>query len=140
MDLSVIEEVKAKLLKYPNIKYQIGDDYIRVFPVSEGGFEVGLMVLEGEYKVNFEGWYERFEDKDEALNCLAFGLTTKCRIKEYRRGNIDYKWTLESKENAQWVEQGTVSLIFFPFWRKKEIKYLQNTLIKEEGATLLQDS
>jgi hypothetical protein len=136
MDMSVIEEVKTKLSKYPDIKYQVGDDYIRVFPASEGGFEVGLMVLEGEYKVNFEGWHERFEDKDEALNCLAFGLSTECRIKEYRRGGIDYKWTLEYKENEKWIEYGTVSLIFFPFWRKKAIRYLQNTLIKEPSASI----
>ena len=131
--MDAIEEIIEKLRKYPHVKYKAEDNYIVVFPVSDNGFEVWLSVLDGEYKVNFEGWYERFESKEEALNCFAFGLSSAGRVKEYRRGGVAYKWTLESKENGAWVADGTVALFFFPFWRKKETRYLQNTLIGEEN-------
>ncbi len=124
-----IEEIKEKLRKYPHVKYKAEDNYIVVFPISDNGFEVWLSVLGGEYKVNFEGWYEKFGSKEEALNCFGFGLSSECRVKEYRRGGVAYKWTLESKENGSWVADGTVALFFFPFWRKKEVRYLQNRLI-----------
>jgi hypothetical protein len=130
--MDVIEEIKERLRKYPHVKYKAGDNSIVIFPLSENGFEVWLSVLEGEYKVNFEGWYERFEDKDEALNCFALGLSSECRVKEYRRGGVAYKWALESKENGAWVAGGTVGLFFFPLWRKKEVRYLQNNLIEGE--------
>jgi len=127
--MDAIEEIKARLRKYPHARYKAEDDYIVVFPTSDAGFEVALTVLEDEYQVSFEGWYEKFESKEEALDCFAFGLSAQCRLREYRRGGVAYKWTLESREDDAWVEGGTVALLFFPYWRRREARYLQNNLI-----------
>ena len=131
--MDAIEEIKQKLRKYPDVKYQAEDSHIVVFPPSENGFEVGLSVLEDEYQVNFEGWYQRFESVEEALNCFAFGLSSDCRVKEYFRGDVAYKWTLEYKDNSSWLADSTVALFFFPFWKKRRIRYLQNNLIGEKN-------
>ncbi len=132
--MNPIDEIKEKLRKYPQVKFETEDNYIVVFPISESGFEVGLTVLEDGYRVNFESWYETFEDEGEALNCFAFGLTSACRVKEYCRGNKAYKWRLESEENGIWTEGSFVVLFFYPFWKEKVIRYLQNNLIDEASS------
>jgi hypothetical protein len=127
--MNLIEEITAKLQKYPHAKFESSSSSISVFPTSEAGFTVGLTVNQDSYTVSFDSWHEDFQDKEEALNCFAFGLSSDCRLKEYRRGNFTYKWTVESKERGKWVEDSTTGLFFFPFWMRKEIRYLQNNLI-----------
>jgi hypothetical protein len=127
--MTVIEEIKAKLSKYPDIRYEEENDYIVVVPSTAEGFEIGLTVVDAEYKVNFEGWYERFDQEAEALDYFVWGLTNACRLKEYRCGGVAYRWTLETKDKSEWKRVGTVSLFFYPFWKEKEIRYRQNNLI-----------
>ncbi len=126
--MNLIKEIKAKLQKYPHAKYESTSDSISVFPTSNNGFTVGLTVNQNSYTVSFDGWHEDFESREEALNCFSFGLSSDCRIKEYRRGNFAYKWIVESKENGEWVEDSETGLFLFPFWLKKEVRYLQNDL------------
>ena len=133
--MNLIEEIKAKLQKYPHAKYESTANSISVFPTSNNGFTVGLTVNQNSYTVSFDGWHEDFESGEEALDCFAFGLSSECRLKEYRRGNFAYKWTVESKENGEWVEDGTTGLLLFPFWMSKEVRYLQNDLIGAGRST-----
>jgi hypothetical protein len=132
--MNVIEEIKTKLQNYPHAKFESDDNSVSVFPISDDGFTVGLSVNRDSYTVSFDGWHEDFQDKEEALNCFAFGLSSDCRLKEYRRGKVAYKWVVESKENGEWVEDGTTGLFLFPFWMRKEVRYLQNTLIGAENG------
>ena len=80
--------------------------------------------------MGFDGWHEDFLVEEEALNCLAFGLSDECRLKVIKYGNIDCSWILESKENGQWIEDSETGRILKPFWKKKSIEYRQNKLIK----------
>jgi hypothetical protein len=89
--MDVIEEINAKLVKYPHARYEADANSISVFPISDDGFTVSPAASQNTYTVSFAGWHEDFRDKDEALNCFAFGLTTDCRLKEYRRGKFAYK-------------------------------------------------
>ena len=84
--MNVIEEIKARLIKYPHAKYQADVNSINVSPTSDEGFTVSLIADQNTYTVSFDGWHEDFHDRDEALNCFAFGLSADCRLKEYRRG------------------------------------------------------
>jgi hypothetical protein len=128
--MGAIDEIIAKLQKYPDAKYESGADFIRIFPTSQDGFNVELTVAKDNYTVYFNGWHESFEDEDEALDCVAFGLSAECRLKEYRRWNSAYKWTVEYKSTEKWIEESTTGMFLFPFWRKLEIRYLQNNLVK----------
>lgn len=130
--MRAIEEIETKLKKYREVKYELDKTGISVFPASDEGFTLSLYEHERGFTVSFAGWHEEFQDKDEALNCFAFGLSSGCRLKEIRRGSFAYKWTVESKENENRVEDSTTGLFFFPFWKKKEVRYLQNNLIISE--------
>ena len=127
--MNAIEEIKAKLQKYPQATYEYSGNCIRVLPATQKGFTVELFDQKVRYEVYFNGWHEYFTDKEEALNCFAFGLSTDCRLKVFRRGSFEYKWTFEYNDEGEWIEDSTTGLFFTPFWRRKQIVYLQNDLI-----------
>lgn len=133
--MSIIEEIIDGLQAYPDAKFESDDMNISVFPLFDDGFTVSFSASKDTYTIGFNGWHEEFQDKEEALNCFAFGLSSECRLKEIRRGSFAYKWTVESKENGRWVEDSTTGLLLFPFWKKKEERYLQNTLIREKRSS-----
>lgn len=83
------------------------------------------------YTVFFNGWHEDFESPEEASNVFALGLSDECRLREYRRGEFAYKWTVESLEEGKWEEQSTTGLFIFPFWRTRRLHYLQNKLLSQ---------
>ncbi len=133
--MRAIEEIEARLKKFPQAKYEINKTSISIFPTSGDGFTVSLYEREGNFTVAFDGWHEEFQDKDAALNCFAFGLSSECRLKEVRRGKFACKWTVESWEDGEWIEDSTTGFLIFPFWKKEEVRYLQNTLLPEESST-----
>ena len=127
--MRLFEEIQERLRKYPHVKYEIDTSSITVLPVSDEGFTVRLDVVQDQYTVSFNGWHEAFQKEDDALNLFAFGLSDECRLEECRRGNFAYRWTVESRQNGKWVADSETGLFFFPFWKTKEVLYLQNKLI-----------
>src|SRR5262245_43687676 len=106
--MTVIDEIRDRLSKFPDLKVKSNSDSISISPSSPDGFVIEFSVNPGgRYTVAFEGWHEDFDDKTEALNVLALGLSNECRLKEYMRGNFAYKWTVEVLEDGLWTEQTT---------------------------------
>lgn len=127
--MNPIEEIKAKLHKYPSAKYESDASSISVLPASDAGFTVRLEAAHSRYTVFFNGWHEESSDAGEALDCFAFGLSDECRLKEFRRGKFPYRWIVESKQNGKWIPDSETGLFIFPFWKPKEVVYLQNNLV-----------
>ncbi len=82
--------------------------------------------------VGYDAWHELFADPEHALECFAFGLSSTCRLRVHSRGSFEYKWTVEVKHGEAWVEDSTTGLIFYPFWRREQIRYRCNTVINDE--------
>jgi len=132
---NAIEQIEERLRKYPHVRYEVDASSISVQPTSNDGFTVYLKFIQSHYTVFFNGWHEDFEKEDEALECFAFGLSDECRLKEYRRGNFAYRWAVESKQDGNWVSDSETGLFFFPFWKPKEVCYLQNNLIASDSES-----
>jgi len=128
--MNVIDEIKERLKKYPQVNYTETDNFISVLPASDKGFTVSLEINQDAFKVFYNGWHEDFDDEIKALNCFAFGLSAECRLKEFWRNGEPYKWTLEYKDGDYWTEDSTTGLFNVSFWQKQTINYLQNDLIK----------
>jgi len=126
----LIGKIKEKLEKYPQLKKEIGNNYIIVYPETKDGFQVRIDEKSSKYILSFNGWHEEFNNPDEALNCFAFGLSSECRLKVYTRGDFEYKWEIQSLKDNQWISDSETGLLFSPFWKKKKIKYLQNNTVK----------
>ena len=130
--MNVVDEIKDRLVKYPAARYFSSTGSITVLPLSEEGFTVELTVNGADsYTISFNGWHEEFQDREEALNVFALGLSTHCRLREYRRGRFAYKWTVDFKDGDEWEEQSTTGLLIFPFWLKANIHVLQNNLLSD---------
>jgi hypothetical protein len=130
--MNPLDEIKTKLRKYPDVKYECTNSSITVLPTSDTGFNVTLDAAPGNYTVHFNGWHENFADASEALDCFAFGLSDECRLKEHRRGDFAYRWIVESKQNSEWVADTETGLLVFPFWKRARVVYLQNNLISRD--------
>ena len=131
--MCLIEKIKKRLKDFPQLKYEETSDKIHVYPENENGFEVGLFD-EGEdgYYVYYGGWHEDFtkDDTDNAIGCFLWGLTDKIRLKVKSRNGFQYHWTVQRFEKGIWVSYNYVGLFWFPFWRKRVVKYFQNHLIE----------
>jgi len=129
--MNLLDEIEQRLRKYPQARYERNDNSITVEPLDSDGFEVSIQDHgQHNYTICFNGWHETFASDEEALNVFVCGLSSECRLKEYRRGRFPYRWTLEGNEDGKWIEDSTTALVIFPFWKKRKIRILQNTLIK----------
>jgi hypothetical protein len=128
--MTAIEIIKEKLNKYPHVKYKIKGSHIEILPMDETGFAVSLEENNGEYIVFFEGWHEHFTNQQEAINCVAFGLSDSCRLKVIRRSGKPYKWIVEHFNNGTWKKDSETGLLIFSFWKKRTKKIYQNKIIK----------
>ena len=125
--MDTIEKLIDFLRQYPFIKYQHRQDAIRVFPSSEKGFEVALLVRPDEsYTVCFEFWHTEFTDEEMAMHAFKNGLSDAFRLRVSSRGGVDYKWSIEFREAGEWIGGSTVFIFRYPFWKKKMTRYLQN--------------
>jgi hypothetical protein len=127
--MSAVEKVKAKLSSYPGVRYSEQVDGIEIHATDASGFGVGLRITPAGFTVHFEGWHEEFASEDEALNCLAFGLSSSCRLGIVRRGNTVTRWVVESLEDGVWKVDAETGLLLQPFWREARTEYRQNRLI-----------
>ncbi|MDP6969131.1 MAG: hypothetical protein QGG88_08470 [Gammaproteobacteria bacterium] len=125
--MDVYQEIRERIKKYPNALLTEESYGLSVTP--EGGFTVWIASNDKYYSVGFEGWHEDFDSAEEALECFAWGLSNKCRLKIYNKGTNSYKWVTQSLENDEWENVSTTCLLFFAFWKKSNIIYKQNNLI-----------
>lgn len=102
---------------------------------NSSGFCVWAEELNPGYRVGYEGWHEEFTDLDAALNCFAFGLSRACRLRVFRRGAVDYKWQVLYQENGNWRVDSETGSIFFPYWRRKHMRELQNDLLEPDRVS-----
>jgi hypothetical protein len=127
--MDVIEELAERLKNIPGARYEVEGDSITVLPTSPDGFTVSAVKNGDGYTVFFNGWHEDFESAEETVTVFGLGLSDECRLREYRRGSFVYRWTVEFLEDGQWEEQSTTGLLLFPFWRRPQMRYLQNGLL-----------
>ena len=131
--MSLINEIKDKLEKYPSLNYSESENRLTIHtPNKETGFDISLYIDIGEYTaytVAFGNWHGQFDSEEEAGEFVAFGLSSDCRMRELTRGNSPYKWVIESFQNGKWVMEQETGLLFIPFWKKKTEKIYQNSII-----------
>lgn len=125
--------ILLKLEDYCGFDIDTSDHHIIVSCKNPEGFDVSFHAIGEEFQVGFDGWHEHFEAEEDALNCLAFGLSKECRLKVVKRGTMECSWTVQAWQDGTWVDDTTTGLIFIPFWRPKQIEYRHN-LLKAKGS------
>jgi hypothetical protein len=57
--MNAIQKIKAKVSRYPDVRYSESADEIEVHPRDQSGFTVGLRITPSGFTVHFEGWLAR---------------------------------------------------------------------------------
>ena len=125
--MSAISQIVEKLKNYPELDYEQSENFISVNPPN--GFNVWLTENESSFTVGFSYWHEDFSEIEGALDCFAFGLSVKCRLKVYKRGSSEYKWIVQALHENEWYDYSKTGLLFFPFWRNKQVMIIHNAVI-----------
>ncbi len=136
--MDAIDILRERLQKYPDIHYEIKGYGIQIPALTPDNFSVSLGRSSVGYTVSFEGWHEEFTSASEAVKCLLFGLSEKCRLKVLRRGWLDHKWVVQERRDGEWRDFSTVGLLLFPFWLRAHERYLQNDFIQESKPDALE--
>ncbi len=129
MTTSTFDEIVTLLNKYEGTKYTLVHNSLTILP-EEAGFPVRMDIEPDSYIVSFLGWHEPFAIEEEALNCLALGLSEDCRLEVEFRGDTQVSWTVQYIREGDWASGTTIGLIYRAFWRKRSIGHLRNHLIK----------
>ncbi len=129
------EEILSFLEDRSDIQIDESSDSITVLSPDFSGFDVHFREWETVYEISFGEWHEYLPKTKKgakiALGLFKFGLSDSCRLKIYRKGNVDFKCELEYKDQdlGHWNSVATQSAIFYPFWEKEQIYCLHNSFI-----------
>lgn len=126
--MDLIAELKSRCERVPGLVLEVNGDSIAVRPKSDKGFTVWLYIEGKQIVVGYEAWHERFSSEQKAARCFIDGLKGVRRLKTFYRGEKPYKWVVEHLNGDRWIEYSRTELIFSPFWRKRRIRILQNTI------------
>jgi hypothetical protein len=129
-----IKKLREILKRYPEIEYESTDLSISIPPKDESSFEVQLIIGAEDVAVYYDGWHGEFKTIEEALPWFLKGLTALYRLKVSARGFYKYKWELEIQKDDRWTKSWVISMLVFPFWRRKRTFYLQNHYFESEES------
>jgi hypothetical protein len=135
--LPIIDQLSQKLAKFPGARFESDSSSITFFPDANDGFMVRLVVKQtpigAKYAVFYNGCHEEFTEWREAMENFAFGLSTGCRLWEYSRYGRPYRWVVEVQhEDNIWRPNWEITAWaapFWQFWRRPQVRLLQNHLI-----------
>ncbi len=128
--IDAIAALQALLRRYPHVQYTATAKQLTIHPVTADGFEILLSVESQTYRVAFEGWHESYPDVGEALDVIGLGLSPTARLEVQYCGRAPHRWTLQVDRGGQWVSVSDVGLLFYPFWRSRRVRHLQNRLLQ----------
>ncbi|MEL6196961.1 MAG: hypothetical protein AAFT19_03855, partial [Pseudomonadota bacterium] len=111
------EELIGKLQKYRDFDLDLQSISLSVKCHNPSSFLVSITQMEDEFQVDFDGWHEHFTSFSDASNCFVFGLSPEARLAVTFRGRMECAWTLQSREEGEWLDDSTTGLLLFPFWR-----------------------
>ena len=129
---SALELVLKCMAEFPHVPIHREPDEpaaIYVRPKRETGFVVGIESKGGRSTVLHGGWHHHFGNSLEATSCFLVGLTLAERLKVTSRGDYDYRWEAETNIQGTWGSIGSTVLVFFPYWQRRQSRYLQNDWI-----------
>ncbi len=126
--MSILDQVRDSLrTKHANLRFTEAGGTVVVHAPLPTGFDVSISE---HLVVSFGGWHEHFDSPEKALECFAFGLSDRSRLRVTYRGTLACKWTLESLRDDRWIQDSTTGLLLIPFWRAPRIEYRQNGVAK----------
>jgi hypothetical protein len=121
--------ILARLRPYPQAQLETYANGVEVVPPGPMGFPVTFAEVDGRFRVTCDGWYAYFRSPEEALTCFFKALSPAARLRLTLRGTTRCRWRLELQSVGGWAPLVERVRIAIPFWRRAEVRYLQNHLL-----------
>jgi len=125
-----IDRILQRLARRPDVSFHRDGDLLRVLPKDEQGFEVVLAGTDAGWTVSFDGWHQSFTTEEQAIECVAFGMSDACRLRTWHRDGQTMRWTVEARIEDEWVEGRTTGLLFFSPAAATEVRTRTNGFIR----------
>lgn len=126
--MSAQEKLIAALSAYPALKFARLKNRLVIEASSPSGFPVSVTEADGKSIVYLGNCRWIFRNDDEAVQHVLFGLSDRCRLREYLRGKA-YRWVVEQKAEDGWSPMNETRLLFFRFWKRREVKIYRNEVV-----------
>lgn len=128
--MKTLDDLVRRLSSRGDVHFEATKNAVTIYPNDDDGFIIWIRDMGDEVTVNFDGWREHFTDLEKALECVGFGLSTECRLKVFSRADSEYRWEVEYRDGDDWKSDSSTTLVMFlPFWKRKTVRYLQNSII-----------
>lgn len=92
-----------------------------------------LLVSSDGLALRAGGFHTHFDDSDDAGALVrdAFGLvrdllSPAMRLREWRAGNVPYRWVLEVQVADGWRSEQTMGLLFWNYFGRRSERVYQN--------------
>ena len=112
-----------------DIPFEVGDGFLIVEKSGAEGFDVAIFEEAEGFVVMFNDWPQYFITLGGAMRRAQAGLSTQCRVHEWRKGGVPFKWLGETLDEPQGHEFGTLTkrvLRNLLFWRRSNVVRLHN--------------
>ena len=128
--MNAADELEKKIRRHPRLAYERLGDHIRIPAPNDRGFPITFDQHQDGWLVSFGdgGMHEHFEAADEALEFVAFGLSTACRLRVVRTLFLHRSY-VEKRNASSWASVMEVGVLCFPLTITPKESLFQNDLI-----------
>jgi hypothetical protein len=130
-----LADIAERLSRFPATKAEVTSSSVAFIPSAPNGFSVKIVLLQRSppfYSVYYNGWHEEFAHPADARLAFAFGLSNICRLREFSRDGVAYRWIADFWTEKHWKPDWEIIRflpVTFKLWQKPNVAHLQNTLI-----------
>jgi hypothetical protein len=139
--MTIIDEIVSRMARYPLAEIRANDTSVTYYPASHDEFIVRLIVdqagSEERYRVFYAGCCQEKADREGSIINFGFGLSTGCRVREFSRLGVPYRWVTEIQALSGWKgywEDLNPAGPFWQVWRSTQVRVLQNRVIDLSGG------
>jgi hypothetical protein len=134
--IDIVNDIENLLDNFSGFEKKSDNQSITVYPNDKNGFLVSLIVEPGEYIVQWGPCHHHFDNNfdydtmQRGVDLFWAGLSDITRLLAYSKGNKEYNWIFQIKEDSEWKTVDNTMVILNQFWLKKTEKIYQNKIIE----------
>ncbi len=139
--MTIIDEIVSRMARYPLAEIRADAASVTYYPPSPDGFVVRLLVdhpgPDERYRVYYAGCCQEKAGREGSIIDFGFGLSTGCRVHEFSRLGVPYRWVTEIAGFSGWKgywEEISSTGPFWQVWRPTQVRVLQNSVIDLGGG------
>ena len=118
---TLIGKIIDFLNECPGLRFTSRENYLHIYPSAGNGFPISVACLAGDrFMVMFHYWFDVFDNEEEVIKMVRFGLSGDCRLRVNKKGNRYLEWTPQYRMRGKWFDMDSMETIYFPVGEAEE--------------------